>query len=126
MNTKAIMTVTAGCYAIIGTALTFIPDEISAEKIPGLAASPILFQLLGAGYLGFAFMNMMVRGSIIGGIYNRPIVIGNLTHFTIGGIAILKIVNGTGFSYPLLCMGLAFCAFAVVFGVIMMKNPKLR
>jgi hypothetical protein len=36
-------------------------------------------------------LNWMAKGTIIGGIYNRPIAIANLTHFLIGGLALAKL-----------------------------------
>ena len=38
-------------------------------------------------------LNWMAKGTLIGGIYNKPIAIGNFTHFTIGGLALIKIIT---------------------------------
>jgi len=31
--------------------------------------------------LGFSILNWMSKASLIGGIYNKPLLIGNLLHF---------------------------------------------
>ena len=94
MNTKTLMTSSSILLGLIGMGLTFIPDEIIS--ILSIAPNPIAtvsFQLLGALYLGFAMLNWMAKGSIIGGIYNKPLVIGNFMHFGVGALALVKIVS---------------------------------
>ena len=44
-------------------------------------------QIIGSLYFALAILNWMSKGSFIGGIYNRPIAIANLTHFVIAGLA---------------------------------------
>ena len=35
----------------------------------------------------------MAKESLIGGIYNRPIAIGNFMHFAVGAMALIKIIT---------------------------------
>ncbi|MCK6607649.1 MAG: hypothetical protein L6Q46_05005 [Flavobacterium sp.] len=49
-----------------------------------------LIQILGALYFSFGVLNWMAKSSLVGGIYNRPIVLANLAHHFIGGLALLK------------------------------------
>jgi len=93
MNTKLIMTLTSILLAIIGLALTFAPDvAIRLLNITNSAIITLIFQLLGGAYFAFAMLNWMAKGALIGGIYNKPIAIGNLTHFVIAGLALTKAV----------------------------------
>lgn len=93
MNTKLIMASTASLLAAIGISLTFAPDNIVASLgINNSLVIRLALQLLGAAYFAFAMLNWMAKGAIIGGIYNRPIAIANLTHFMTGGIALTKAV----------------------------------
>jgi hypothetical protein len=40
-------------------------------------------------YLGFTMLNWMVKGSLITGIYNQPIAVGNFMDFGVGVRALL-------------------------------------
>jgi hypothetical protein len=84
-----------------------------------------VLQLTGAVYLGFALTNWTARGVRIGGIYARPLSLGNCLHFVAGSCALLKyalassphpilifvlagyIVLAVGFSYLVFGMGSA-------------------
>lgn len=91
MNTRILMTLSAAIMATAGILLTFVPDELLGIISPAQQFSVlIILQLLGALYFAFAILNWMARGNIIGGIYSRPIAIGNTAHFFIGSMALLK------------------------------------
>ena len=81
MKTKWLLSSSAVMMGLLGLAGTFIPEEIS--KILGIDPSPItliLLQIIGGLYLGFAMLNWFTRSALIGGIYNKPVVLGNLIH----------------------------------------------
>jgi len=125
MNTKLVMTLSALFMAIIGISLTFLPDEISIYSgIGSTVIARIILQLLGALYFAFAMLNWMAKGAIVGGIYNKPIATANVTHFFVGGAAMLKGL----FHYtaaPLLLWILAgiYVVFAICFGLIFTRHP---
>ena len=82
-------------------------------------------QLLGAMYLGFGMMNWMAKGSIIGGIYNKPLVIGNLMHFAIGAITLLKVAFSLNESKEVLIpLTIIYTLFALGFMAVFTKTPK--
>ena len=92
MNTKLLMTISAVLMAAVGIGLTFMPDEI-ASLLSLVSPPPIarlVLQVLGAVYFSFAMINWTARANLIGGIYSRPIAIGNLTHFLMGALALVK------------------------------------
>jgi hypothetical protein len=126
MNTKLIMTLTSILLTIIGITLTFAPDMVMKSlNINSSFTITLILQLLGSLYCGFAILNWMAKGAIIGGIYNKPIAIGNLTHFLIAGLALTKAV----FHYqelPAIFSILAGCfvILAGVFGVIASRHPN--
>ena len=78
MKTKLLMTSSALFCGIIGTPsslfyLIEIAEYLSVEP----TISAILFlQILGAIYLGFGILNWTAKGTLIGGIYNKPIALG--------------------------------------------------
>ena len=125
MNTKLILTLSAFFLALIGLTLTFLPEEII--KLAGVPSSKIvqlILQILGALYVGFAMLNWMARGSTIGGIYNRPISIANLTHFLIGALALIKgLMNNPGLSLVIWILTGLYSIFAVLFGLLFSRNP---
>src|SRR5688500_19534319 len=99
MNTKLLMIVSAIILGLTGLILSFFPQEVSTYF--GFNQSPpILLQVLGALYFGFAMINWTGKAHLIGGIYSRPVAIGNFTHFIIGALALIELTyNGTSLNY---------------------------
>ncbi|MBB5396962.1 hypothetical protein [Mucilaginibacter sp. AK015] len=128
MNTKIIMILSALFLAIIGMGLTFFPQEINA----GIGMGPnkyftLIIQILGGLYFGFAMINWMAKGSIVGGIYNRPIVIGNFAHFFIGGIALVKaLLADASLPSPVWILAGIYTLFAIVFGILFNRHPAAQ
>ncbi|MFC5539933.1 hypothetical protein ACFPQ1_36885 [Rhodocytophaga aerolata] len=61
-----------------------------------------------------------------GGIYGKPITLGNFTHFAIGTLALLKwVMQGTP-SIVWLAITLLYLLFAIVFGYILFTHPKMK
>lgn len=110
----------------LGVILTFMPDEIiSGFSITPDSISILLLQLLGALYLGFAMLNWMAKGSLIGGIYNRPIAIGNFMHFAVGALALIKIITKIHIhSEIVISFTVVYSIFAILFGYVFRTNPS--
>ncbi len=70
-----------------------------AAKFAG-PKGPVLAQLLGAAVLGGASANWTARGSALGGIYGRAVVVGNQTHLTIGALLLLNGGFDIGADHP--------------------------
>jgi len=126
MNTKLIMSLSAVVLAVIGISLTFFPAEILQHLGIGSSTSLlIILQLLGALYFGFAMLNWMAKGAIIGGIYNKPVSVANASHFLIGGLALVKaLINNPGSPIFLWIFGGIYLFFAVCFGIIFNRHPS--
>ncbi len=102
--------------ALVGLATSFAPVELLATlKITPTDPLPVIIQLLGALYLGFAMTNWMAKDSLIGGIYARPLSIGNCLHFAVGALALFKHQLATGFHYPLTVALVIYAIFALAF-----------
>ncbi|WP_304516702.1 hypothetical protein [Cecembia rubra] len=87
------MAFSAAILVILGMVYSFFPQEILSELVQ--EPTPILvlvLQLLGAVYIGFGVMNWMLKNIKIGGIYARPLTLGNFAHFFIGGLSIVRLV----------------------------------
>ena len=125
MNTKLVMTLSAIIMATIGISASFIPHEIlTFIGLPTNQPLPLLIQVIGAMYFAFAMLNWMSKGSIIGGIYNRPIAIANWTHFVIAGLALIKgILSNPSLSYIIWSIAIIYSIFAILFGIVAFKHP---
>jgi len=125
MNTKALMTLSAIILALIGISLIFLPGEIlDYFELSVSDALLLLMQIIGSFYFAFAMLNWMSRGSIIGGIYNRPIAIANWTHFVIAGFAIIKgILSNPSLSYIIWSIAIIYSIFAILFGIVAFNHP---
>ncbi len=120
MSRSLIMGASAAFMALPGAAATFAPPELLARL--GATATPALalvVQLLGALYLAFAALNWTARQSLIGGIYNRAVALGNLLHFVAGALALIK--GGAGGEFIVLAV--LYALFAVAFAWVLFTSP---
>jgi hypothetical protein len=113
--------------AVSGLALTFFPDELAQTLgLPDHPSVMLLIQVIGAMYFGFAMLNWMSRRSLIGGIYNRPIAIANMTHFMMVGIALTKLMlSQDALPQPFWIITVIYALYAVIFGRLLFTTPKL-
>lgn len=124
MNTKYLMMASSLLLGTIGISLTFLPHEISAA-IKSIDTDPIILQIVGALYFGFAMLNWTAKDNLIGGIYSRPVAIGNMTHFMVGGLALIKFAFRS--TSPLMwAIAIIYAIFAISFGYIFMNHPKSK
>ena len=125
MKTKLLMTSSALFCAIIGILLSFLPNEIAEYLNVEPTIITILFlKILSALYLGFGILNWMAKGTLIGGIYNRPIAIGNLMHFGVGAIALVKVIsNIETHSEIIIFLTVFYVIFALLFAYVFKTNP---
>lgn len=116
MNTKVLMVASSLALGLAGIAASFAPSEmLRAVGSPVVEPSPVLIQLLGGTYLGFAMMNWTAKDSIIGGIYSRPVSLGNSVLFVTGALALAKQQFANGFSLPLAASLIVYTIFAIWF-----------
>ena len=103
----------------LGLAAIFLPQEIVAYISPGSTGVHVLLvQVMGALYFGFALLNWMAQGNLIGGIYSRPVAIGNLTHFTVATLALLKGAMAGLVTAPVLVGIALYAVFAALFAYV--------
>ncbi len=126
MRTTVLMSLSALCMGIAGLAASFAPQEL----ITHLGAAPdsstvLLVQAMGALYLGFAILNWMARNILIGGIYARPVALGNFLHFGIVSLAGWKAVAAGAITarFALLPCGI-YTFFAIWFGLVLFTHPR--
>ncbi len=124
MHSRALMIASAAFLAVLGFATSFLPEKVlglhgTVPDTPTL----LLVQMTGALYLGFAILNWTAKGVLIGGIYARPVALGNFLHFTMVSIMLIKaaIVHGV---MPLAISATVFSVFAIWFGLVLFRPPS--
>lgn len=121
---RVLMSFTAVILAMLGLAASFGPDVLLARV--GEPITPMLVlivQVAGALYLAFAMLDWMARDNLIGGIYSRPVAIGNLVHFMVAGLAMVKAIADTPALRMLWPLALLYAALALCFGVVLFRHP---
>ena len=76
---------------LAGVLLIFIPEELLLWADGEIGKTAVLaLSLLGAAMLGFGMMNYMGRNAVYGGIYGKPIILGNLLFHTVAAVHLIK------------------------------------
>ncbi|MCA1798872.1 MAG: hypothetical protein LC632_05250 [Xanthomonadaceae bacterium] len=120
---RVLMGLSALMMAVIGLAATFAPGELLAAVGADVGAwSKLLVQLAGALYLGFGMVNWMARGSLIGGIYGRPVATGNLVHFVVMAFALSRAALVEP-APALVVAAVVYGAFALWFAFVAFTSP---
>lgn len=116
MNTKLLMTSSSLVLGLAGLFALFAPDVLlsmfSASVTDELS---VLVQLMGALYFGFALMNWTAKDSAIGGIYARPVSLGNFTHFFVGTLLLGKNQLSNDFNLCIVLILIVYAIFASLF-----------
>jgi hypothetical protein len=117
MNTKTLIVTSSLALGLAGIVASFAPSELlRALGSPAAAAPvPVLVQLLGGAYVAFAITNWTAKDSLIGGIYSRPLSLGNSVHFLTGSLALAKQQLSQGVSPPLAVVLAVYSIFALCF-----------
>jgi hypothetical protein len=91
---KSLLISSAVINGILGILITFLPQEtgqfIGTTEMN--SADLALMQILGSALIGIAIINIMSRGLTVGGIYGKPIQLGNLVFHLATGLGLLKFV----------------------------------
>jgi hypothetical protein len=124
MNAKLLMYASAFFMAILGIGASFFPQEIlvycgAQPQGPGV----LLVQITGALYMGFAILNWMARGNLIGGIYSRPVALGNFLHFAVVTVVLLKALTAGQYTPEIVVAATVYSAFGLWFGFVLFTSP---
>jgi hypothetical protein len=126
MHGRLILTLSALILFAVGAAALFAADELArlfdAGSSKGLA---LAIQLAGCGLLGFAALNWMSRGIRIGGIYARPIGIGNLLLFTTTSLTVGKAALAGTLPIVVTAVGVILALLAIAFAWLVFVHDPL-
>jgi hypothetical protein len=123
VHTKILMMLSAVFLALLGVATSYFPEKVLATHgtVPD-NATLLLVQMMGAVYLGFALLNWTARGVLMGGIYARPVALGNFLHFAMVGMMLARAAISHGV-VQLATSAAVFSAFAIWFGIVLFRAP---
>ena len=116
MNTKLLMTTSSLVLGLAGIFALFAPDvplEMLGTPLP--SSLPVLIQLMGALYFSMALMNWIAKDSTIGGIYARPVSVGNFAHFFTGTLLLIRSQLSNEFNLSMLLLLVLYAIFAALF-----------
>ena len=118
------MTSSALFMGLLGLSVSFLPQEIMRTAGVDPAVLPLLLlQILGALLLAFAMINWMAKDILIGGIYSRPVAVGNFMHFVVGALALIKGVMKNQ-DMVVLAAAIIYTIFAILFAVVLFFHPN--
>ncbi len=117
----------AGFFALGGLAMLFAPDLVLSALIPGFPVSGLwLGQLLGAAWLGLAWMNWINRTALLGGIYARAVVGANAVCYFVGASSVFKMFTQRAQPAGLWLFEGVISGFALVYGCLLLRGPIPR
>ena len=123
-STRLLMQASALLMAALGLPATFLPQEIlRSAAAPDSGLAVVAVQVTGALYVGFALLNWMARGNLIGGIYSRPVAVGNLAHFLVAALALGKAVLAGNHASALMAAPNAYAVFPALFARVVFRPP---
>ncbi len=109
---------------VCGILFQFLPHEVlKFSGVDAVGIMPLFIQIIGALYLGFAAMNWMAKAVLIGGIYARPLAIGNFAHFMIGAFALLKYAFTVQNLWAVWVAVIIYALFAISFAIVFFRHP---
>src|SRR5215203_259427 len=118
MNSKNVMVASSVFTGLLGLAASFFPKEIlNTFGLSQTETLTLFIQISGALYIGFAVMNWMAKTVLIGGIYARPLAMGNFAHFMIAAIALIKSALNNSVLQYLWFGAILYSILAVLFGI---------
>ena len=130
MFTKLLLTGAAVFQGLYGVALLFLPDVLLGWFTPGPDVRAAFFaQQFGTALLGLAAVNWIGRTSPVGGIYGRPLVVGNVAFFTANALLLLRQALEQPAVWALWANTVIVAGFAVAFALLLfgkMQTPSDR
>ncbi|MFA6276014.1 MAG: hypothetical protein WC622_04650 [Pedobacter sp.] len=124
INTKILMTFSALTMMIIGILCSFLPSEIlQFMGVNETSVLVLIIQILGAIYFGFGFLNWTAKANLIGGIYSRPVAIGNLIHYVISSLTLIKFFMAHTDMKLLLIPVVIYSILSILFGKVVFGSP---
>lgn len=114
MKTRTLMTASSVALALAGLLALFAPEEMLG-KAGADSSLQVILQLTGSLYFALAFVNWTAKDSRIGGIYQRPVSLGNFAHFMVGALVLGKYALANSQNIIVLAAMSVYAVFAYFF-----------
>ena len=99
-----------------GAITLFAPQELARALEPTANGAVVTaIQASGSGLLGFALLDWMSTGNRIGGIFSRPLAMGNLLLFATAALSVLKSAGAGSLPPPSIGLGALLAIVAASF-----------
>lgn len=121
-----LMMTSASFNGILGIAFSFFPQEVLAQLGESIGPlTTLAMQILGAFYMGMALMNYTGKRAVLGGIYNRPLQMGNTVYCSIAAITLIKYLASQSFiiAPAIMLVSLTYVLLAVSFLKLLFTSP---
>jgi hypothetical protein len=116
MKTKILMTSSSLLLGAAGVFALFAPDALPAmQGVEGTPSLSLMVQLMGSLYFSFALINWTAKDSAIGGVYARPVSLGNFAHFFAGAMLLIRFQLSSDFNPFLLILLIVYVIFSALF-----------
>jgi hypothetical protein len=118
VNTTLLQTVSAAVLGACGIVGLFAPEVLLSAISMAFVTPHWPVQLLAAAWLGLAMFNWMTRSFGLGGIYGRPVVMTNFTHYFVAAAATVRPALAGGRPGPLVVL-VVFGLFAAAYAYLL-------
>lgn len=117
VTTRTLLVASTIFNGMMGLATSFLPQEVlELIALPTSPVNVLLVQILSAFYISLAMINYLTKDAVIGGIYNRPILMGNIAYHGIASVALVKYaINQGTFSATFITLTVVYCALSLGF-----------
>ena len=124
MISSLVSRISAAVLLLGGATLLFASDAVLPALVPGFPRRAAwLGQLLGAAWLGVAALNWVGRGTLLGGIYGRAIVLANAVLYFVGALSLLRALAGGQAPAAWWLVFAPMAALAAVYWALLMRGP---
>jgi hypothetical protein len=125
LNTTVLMSASASFMGLLGVGAALLPEQILAYLgTPPEGFPVVLLNVVGVVYLSFGVLNWMARKKLIGGIYSRPVAIGNFAHFFGVTVALTQHVTAAPHPTVFVVGTAAYALFAAGFGYVVFAGGQ--
>ena len=124
MISSIVSRLSAALLLLGGLTLLFAADVVLPAIVPGFPPSAAwLCQLLAGAWLGLAAVNWLQRTAVIGGIYGRPIVMGNTALYLVSALSLLRALVDGAAPRAMWAPCAVALALAIVYGALLLRGP---
>lgn len=116
MSSRTILTITSLLLFVAGGAAVFAADEVAGLMDLEVSFETRIFaEFAGIGMLALAIQNWMSRGRPIGGVYARPLGLGNLLFFSTSALTLGRYLSAGMLPLEVIAVCGVFALLALAF-----------